>query len=32
LINRVSAIIKDNPDEKSELNKLLLEVKIGFNL
>ncbi|WP_050447587.1 hypothetical protein [Bacillus sp. H1a] len=32
LINRVSAIIEDNPDEKSELNKLLLEVKIGFNL
>ncbi|PGW30421.1 hypothetical protein COE04_29240 [Bacillus cereus] len=32
LINRVSAIIEDNPEEKSELNKLLLEVKIGFNL
>ncbi|MED1116410.1 hypothetical protein [Bacillus paramycoides] len=32
LINRVSAIIENNPDEKSELNKLLLEVKIGFNL
>ncbi|MED1560217.1 hypothetical protein [Bacillus paramycoides] len=32
LINRVSAIIENNPDEKSELNKLLLEVKIRFNL